>query len=377
VLSLEEAPAAAEVVRRLEDSVVPADLLAVILSSGTSGTQKAVMHTHGGLVRHAFNIAEFDSLPRGRRTFTSAPFFWVGGLVPGILVHIYLGGTLLMLERLDPDEAFDFIDHERPDALFGFSLVERLSTAKRFATADTSWLPEVPVAQQGSRADGSRLNSLGMSETGGVHSAPGPEARRILPDHLRGAFGRALPGMEHRIVVPDTQTELPESQEGEICVRGYSLMHGLYKRERSETFDSDGWYHTRDLGFLRDGYLFFTGRADDQIRTKGANVTPTEVEAALIGTGEVVRACVVGVPDKASGQLVGAYVVPKQPDEFDASGFLAAVATRISSYKVPRRLVVAADIPLLSSGKIDRRRIVADLINSAAVATRQQAQDER
>jgi acyl-CoA synthetase (AMP-forming)/AMP-acid ligase II len=348
-------------VRALEDTVTPADLLAVILTSGTSSTQKAVVHTHGGLVRHAVNIAVHGGLKPGRRTFTSAPFFWVGGLVPGLLVHMYLGGAVLVLERLGPDEMFEFIDRERPDALFGFSLHDRLAQAKRFAAADTSWLPKPAVAHQGSRADGRRHNSLGMSETGGVHSAPGDEANRELPDELRGAFGRAMPGIEHRIVAPGTNVPVPDGVEGEICVRGYSLMDGLYKRERADVFDEDGWYHTRDLGYLRDGYLFFTGRTDDLIKTKGANVSPAEVETALKETGQVDQVCVVGVTDPDAGQLVGAYVVPTALHEFDADGFLVAAAGRLSSYKVPRRLVVADSLPLLTTGKPDKRRIIAEL----------------
>jgi len=77
------------VVRALAETVVPASLLAVILTSGTSGVQKAVVRMHAGLVRHAVNIAAHSGLRPGRRTFTSAPFFWVGGLVPGLLVHMY------------------------------------------------------------------------------------------------------------------------------------------------------------------------------------------------------------------------------------------------------------------------------------------------
>jgi acyl-CoA synthetase (AMP-forming)/AMP-acid ligase II len=349
------------VVRALEETVVPASLLAVILTSGTSGVQKAVVHTHGGLVRHAVNIAAHSGLRPGRRTFTSAPFFWVGGLVPGLLVHMYLGGTVLVLERLDPDHMFDFIDRERPDALFGFSLHDRLAQAERFATTDASWLPEPAVAHQGSRADGSRHNSLGMSETGGVHTAPGNEADRELPDDLRGAFGRAMPGIEHRIVEPGTNDPVPDGVTGEICVRGYSLMDGLYKRERADVFDKDGWYHTRDLGCLREGYLFFVGRADDLIKTKGANVSPAEVEAALKETGLIDQVCVVGVDDADAGQLVGAYVIPAAAGSFDPDSFMQVASGRLSSYKMPRRLVVADRLPVLTTGKVDKRCVVAEL----------------
>src|SRR5690606_8132022 len=99
--------------------------------------------------------------------------------------------------------------------------------------------------------------SLGMTETLGPHTF---EADVPLPPGKEGSFGRPVPGVEHRIVDPETGDDVPAGQVGEVWVRGYSVMAGLHKRERSEVFTPDGWYRTGDAGrFDADGHLFFTG----------------------------------------------------------------------------------------------------------------------
>ena len=145
-------------------------------------------------------------------------------------------------------------------------------------------------------------NSLGMTETMGPHSAPGPEAERILPEEMRGSFGLLVPCVEHRIADPETNATLDEGEVGEVCIRGYSLMNGLYKWERHETFDDDGWYHTGDKGFIRDGYLYFLGRLSEMIKTSGSNVAPREVELLLESFPEVGLAVVRRPPGCRAGR---------------------------------------------------------------------------
>src|SRR5262249_28738816 len=157
---------------------------------------------------------------------------------------------------------------------------------------------------------------------------------------LRGSFGPPVPGMEHRIVDPDTSLDVADGVEGEICVRGDSLMEGLHKRERADTFDPDGWYRTGDRGYLRGGLLFFTGRLTEMIKTGGANVAPREVELAIEALPGVQAAFVVGVPDADRGELVGCLVCPEAGHEVDAAAIRSALAPTLSSYKIPRHILV-------------------------------------
>jgi acyl-CoA synthetase (AMP-forming)/AMP-acid ligase II len=135
----------------------------------------------------------------------------------------------------------------------------------------------------------------------------------------------------------------------------------MYKREREDVFDAEGWYHTGDRGYFRDGYLFFTGRATEMIKTAGNNVAPREVEVALEAFPEIRLALVFGLPDDERGQVVVAGVAPALGATVDVDDVRERVRKELSSYKVPRAIVVLADdeIPLLGSGKPDRRVIAA------------------
>jgi acyl-CoA synthetase (AMP-forming)/AMP-acid ligase II len=200
-----------------------------------------------------------------------------------------------------------------------------------------------------------------MSETCGPHTVARPsDNAKDLPEHLQGSFGPPMFGMEHKIVDPETGHELAEGVEGEICVRGDCLMEGLYKKERRATFDDDGWYHSGDTGYFRDGFLFFTGRRTEMIKTGGANVAPREVELVVESLPGVKAAFVVGIPDASRGQVVGCLVCPDVDCEIDPASITAQLSEQLSSYKIPRRILVVPydDAPWLATGKISKPRVL-------------------
>jgi acyl-CoA synthetase (AMP-forming)/AMP-acid ligase II len=199
-----------------------------------------------------------------------------------------------------------------------------------------------------------------MTETCGPHTYDRMDVD--LPEHLRGSFGHAVPGVEHKIVDPETGATLPPGEVGEICVRGYSLMLGLHKQEREDVFDRDGYYHTGDAGYFdAHGVLFFSARLGEMIKTAGANVTPREVEVVIETFPEVVSAFVVGLPDPVRGQNVAVAVVLKRDAALDADTARARLREELSAYKVPRHwfFVAAEDLPFTDTGKIDKKRLVA------------------
>jgi acyl-CoA synthetase (AMP-forming)/AMP-acid ligase II len=148
-------------------------------------------------------------------------------------------------------------------------------------------------------------------------------------------------------------------------------MQGLYKVEREDAFDADGYYHTGDTGYFdEEGWLFFLGRAGDLIKTAGANVTPREVEVVIDAQVEVKAGYVVGVPDPDRGQNVAAAVILKQGEALDAEKLCARLKEELSAYKVPRHVFFYADgeLPFTDSGKIDKRRLSAMLMERLADA---------
>jgi len=205
-----------------------------------------------------------------------------------------------------------------------------------------------------------RSNSLGMTETLGPHTIDRMDID--LPERLRGSFGHAVPGVEHRIVDPESGAVLPAGESGEICVRGYSLMQGLHKVLLEDTFDADGFYHTGDAGYFdADGVLFFEARLGDLIKTAGANVSPREVEVELEALDEVSSAYVVGLADPTRGQNVAAALVLRPDADFDEAACRQRLRASLSAYKVPRHFFVCekAELPFTDSGKIDKRRLAA------------------
>jgi acyl-CoA synthetase (AMP-forming)/AMP-acid ligase II len=211
---------------------------------------------------------------------------------------------------------------------------------------------------------GLRANLFGMSESFSAHSAE-PINRR-MPDDKLGASGRAVNGIERRVVDPETGEEVPPGEVGELQLRGGALMSGFYKVSRREVFTPDGFYPTHDLALIdADGYLYFVGRTGDMIKTNAANVSRLEVEAALNALPEVDLALVAGLPDAERGQIVAAGVVPAVGASPTEESIRAALRDRLSSFKVPRCIVFVThdDIPRTTTGKV-RLFDLADMITS-------------
>jgi acyl-CoA synthetase (AMP-forming)/AMP-acid ligase II len=343
----------------IECEVTPADPLVIVSTSGATAEPKAVIHTHGAEVRHAWTMAQLYELTPDDRTFTNMPFFWVGGLTVVVLSHMHVGGAVVTIDRMDTKEMLDLIEDARPTRLLGWTLFERLSADPTFADRDLSSIVEMRPPELA--ASGLRHNSLGMTESSGPHTAASRADNAVdLPEHLRGSFGSPVPGVQHKIVDPETGETLADGVEGEICLRGASLMVGLHKKERSETFDEDGWYHTGDKGSFRDGFLFFTGRRTEMIKTGGANVAPREVELAIEALPGVKAAFVVGLPDAERGELVGCLVCPDEGHELDPASITDQLRDQLASYKIPRTIMVVPydSAPWLPTGKVSKPRIV-------------------
>lgn len=346
-----------------EEQVTPADWMVVVFTSGTTALPKAAIHTHGNFLRHGANLGSFLGFDIETKSFCAMPFFWIGGL--GMILNMALAGgsTVICAERFEPDAALDLMDAEQANHIAMWpQLLARLRQHIAATGRDVSRIPALapPDPSVPFTLDPElRHNSLGMTETVGPHSGAGPEKDRVLPEDMRGSFGLLVPCIERRIADPETNETLPDGQEGEVCIRGYSLMAGLYKKERHEAFDADGWYHTGDRGLVRDGYLYFKGRLSEMIKTSGSNVAPREVELALEAFEEVGVAVVLGLPDPQRGEVVSLAMAPAPGASVDAESVLRRLDKELSSYKVPRRFLVLAEteVPYLPSGKPDRLQI--------------------
>jgi acyl-CoA synthetase (AMP-forming)/AMP-acid ligase II len=347
----------------MEDGVSPADDALMIYTSGSTAAPKAVVHTHDTVTRHSFAVSEVVYVKEGDRICAAMPFFWVGGLLATMLPAFHNGATLVCPKSQNPQELVALLRAEQITHLSGWgNVLASIADQSREAADVLQQLKPMTDAQRlfFLREPREQIpNQLGMTETFGHHSSERPNS--TLPPGREGAFGRAMPGVERKIIEPSTGSGLRSGEVGELCIRGYSVMAGLYKVERWKTFDADGWYHTGDKCHIDDeGYLFFHGRYGEMIKTSGANVAPPEVEAVIRAFEEVVDVAVFGTPDPIVGETVCAVVVLKAGESLTVEELKARLRQRLSSFKVPKRIefMEFEQIPRTESGKV-RKHILS------------------
>ena len=341
----------------MEDDVDGADPLAIVYTSGSTSTPKGVVHTHAALLGHQQNLNNIRCLTADDKLFCNSPFFWIGGFAFGLLATLIAGSTLVCSNATDPALTLDLLEAERPTMTNGFAAgIAHLANHPSFAGRDLSSMRRgnlYPIIAPGIRPADPELrhNMLGMTEGGSVVLISGDESDQ--PEERRGSFGNPAPGFETKILEPDAVGV------GELCIRGPYVMQGYYKRSREESFDADGWFHTGDLVRADgDGFIYFVGRLSAMIKTAGANVSAAEVENAIAKvTGA--EAHVVGIPDAERGELVAAVLVRSAQPSFDEAALRERLKDELSAYKIPKRFLAlpSAEVPLLSSGKVDNRQL--------------------
>lgn len=356
--------------RACEATVRAADDLVIIYTSGSTSDPKGIIHIQATAIAHSRFIATQHGWEPTDRVYVPMAFFWVGGLVFGLLGPMQLGVTILTEHRFDAGDVLRLLQSEEATYATGFPHVgPALTNHPDFASTDLSALREgyqqVLLAPERRAEDPSlRVAQLGMTETCSSHTWWPPHEQ--LPESKRGSLGVSAPGYEHKIVDQDGH-EVANGVVGEICVRGVAMMRGIVGRQYSEVFDADGWYHTKDAGYRDDdGHLYFAGRTDDMIKTSGANVAPIEVEAAIGRLDGVRIAYVIGIPDPDKGAVVSAVVVLNEGATAAPDDLVAACRKELAAYKVPKRWVVLSDaekLPYTTTNKIDKARLAALVSN--------------
>jgi fatty-acyl-CoA synthase len=305
----------------------------IVFTSGSTADPKGAVHT----ARARAAVEDAAVLGVGPTTTWGYMPFFAGGLVAVALTTLAAGGAVVLQEIFEPGETLTLLERERVTVFFAWPhQAEALIAHPRFATtarhlhkgvgANTKWAAAIYPPEHHA------TSSFGMTETPPLCCAwpwDAPQALRV------SCHGPAVGSRELRICDPETGAPLPEGHEGEIRVRGPTLMRGYYKQDRAGAFDGDGYFRTGDVGRLDErGALHFVGRLKDVIKSGGANVAAAEVEAVLGAHPAVAVAYAIGVPDPSRGESVGVFVVPK--GAVDADGLVAWCRERLASYKAPR-----------------------------------------
>ena len=370
---LEAAPEVSEeLLAAVEAQVAPADPMVIVYSSGSTAAPKGAVHSQRAVIAHPHNLAQFRDLASDDVCYTPMPLFWVGGLSWTLVAAMHAGATLVFEDRFEPGATLELIERERVTQVLGWPhMAKALMEHPSFGERDLSSVRGGNLAMLKPAADGfdaaPKANSLGMTETLGPHTI---EAKAdALPPGKEGSFGRPVPGVEHRIVDPITGEDCPVGVDGELWLRGYSLMLSVNKVDRADTFTPDGWYRTGDGGhFDTDGHFYYRGRLGEVIKSSGMNVTPRDVEIELESLDGVALAFVTGIDGGSRGQDVVAAVAlaPDAPAGRTEDEIRAELKARVANYLVPRHVEVFAsteELPWLDSGKVDRRALTQVLID--------------
>ncbi len=361
---------ARRIVDPMTETVTAADLLVIMFTSGSSGPPKGVMHSHGSALGAVQAGLAARCIAADTRLYLPMPFFWVGGFGSGVLSTLLAGATLVTEQIPRPETTLRLLESERVTLFRGWpDQAETLARHADAVGADLSalqagslqaLLPPDQRAQPGARA-----TLFGMTEAFGPYC--GYPADTDMPTTAWGSCGKPFPGMEVRIVDPDSGDPVAAGTAGIIQIRGPHTLRGICGRSREDLFTADGFYPTGDLGHLDgDGFLFYHGRSDDMFKVSGATVYPNEVERALRTIDGVDNAYVTNVPG-AAGERVGAAVVCGT-QALTAEQLRGSARKLLSAFKVPTIWLLLDsddDVPRRSTGKVDTHRLRDMLANAS------------
>ena len=354
------------------------DLPCVLLyTSGTTAAPKAAVLRHRHLMSYLLGTVEFASADEGDSTLVSVPPYHVAG-VANLLSNLYAGRRIIYLDRFDPETWLRIVRDEKvtqamvvPTMLA--QIVSHLGSAEDADTPSLKTLSyggarmPAPVLNRALELFPTTgfVNAYGLTETSSTIALLGPEDHRAAfaaedPEARArlGSVGRLVPGIELE-VRDDDGNPLGAGRTGLLFLRGEQIS-GEYAGVTLP--EDDGWFPTRDRGWIDDeGYVFVAGRADDTIIRGGENIAPAEIEDVLISHDGIVDAVVVGLPDDQWGQRLVAVVVAGPGDETGAEELRELVRTRLRSSKTPEAIEFWPELPRTDTGKLLRRNVVARL----------------
>jgi len=357
-----------ELDERLE-SLDPHDVINMQYTSGTTGFPKGVMLTHNNIVNNAYQVAQCMKLGEGDRLCIPVPFFHCFGCVMSTLACVTVGATMVPVVEFHPKRVLETVAAERCTALHGVPtmFIAELNDPD-FGKYDLSSLRTGIMAGSPCPVEVMKavINKMGMTDItiayGQTESSPViTQTRTDDPLELRvETVGRALPGVEVKIVEPGTSNEVPPGVQGELCTRGYHVMKGYYNNPEAtnEAIDQDGWLHTGDLATMdENGYCRITGRLKDMIIRGGENIYPREIEEFLYKHPKILDVQIVGVPDKTYGEEVMAWIILKDGETATAEEIREFCRGNISRHKIPRYIEFVDSYPMTASGKIQKFKL--------------------
>jgi len=341
-----------------------ADTAVILYTSGTTGTPKGAELTHHNMAENCRCSTELMRVTEHDMIFGALPLFHSFGQTCCLNNAVHVGACLTLLPRFEPTKALEIIQRDKVTLFEGVPTMYHAmlnhpargdydAASLQICVSGGSAMP-VEVMRGFEEAFGCViLEGYGLSETSPVASFNHLERER-----KPGSIGTPIRGVEMK-VVDDECREVAAGEVGEIAVRGHNVMKGYWRRpEETEKAIRDGWLLTGDMAWRDDdGFFFIVDRKKDMIIRGGFNVYSREVEEVLYEHPAVLEAAVIGIPDDALGEEVGAALVRRPGAETDADEIRAFVKDRVAAYKYPRRIWFTEELPKNTTGKVLKRQI--------------------
>jgi acyl-CoA synthetase (AMP-forming)/AMP-acid ligase II len=349
-------------------------------TSGTTGAPKGALLHHRGLVANAHFVTERLEFPAGGTWISAMPLFHTSGSAMAVLGCAAMRATYVLCQSFDPELMLQSLQDWRGDCLVGVpTMLIAIAEHPRFAEFDISSCSL--IMSGGSTVPSDLVRRLEATFNAGFSIVFGQtEASPVITqtsphdtvEDKANTIGRPLPQVEVKIIDPGTGEILPVGAQGELCARGYLVMHEYYDMPEATAaaIDPDGWLHTGDLATMdARGYFTITGRLKDMIIRGGENIYPREIEEVLFSHPRVSEVAVVGVPDPKWGEQVAAVLRVSDPADPPRSQELHDFCRlHLAPHKTPRFWYQTSEFPLTGSGKVQKYRVVA-LIADGAYAT--------
>jgi fatty-acyl-CoA synthase len=345
------------------------DVVNMQYTSGTTGFPKGVMLSHYNIINNGFATGECMKYTQDDRLLVCVPLFHCFGCVLAMCAVITHGCTMVFVEEFDPLMVLASVQKEKCTALYGVPtmFIAELNHPM-FNMFDLSSLRTGIMA--GSLCPIETMNQVMEKMNcrdliivyGLTESSPGMTATRVTdaPEIRATTVGTNYPGVEVRVVDPETGEECPPEKQGEICCRGYNVMKGYYNNPEAtaKAIDKDGWLHSGDLAVkTSDGFYRITGRIKDMIIRGGENIYPREIENYLYQMPQIEMVEVAGIQDEKYGEIVGAFVKLRAGKTLTQEEVQEFCRGQISRHKIPKHVIFVDEFPKTASGKIQKYKL--------------------
>ncbi|MEM8974963.1 MAG: AMP-binding protein [Pseudomonadota bacterium] len=359
-----------DALRARELSLSAEDPINIQYTSGTTGQPKGATLTHHNMVNNAIFIGRHQDFTASDRLCLPVPLFHCFGNVLGTLSALIYGTTIVMPgEAFDPKSTLEAIHQERCTALYSVPMMFiAILNHPDFANYDLSSLRTgvsgaAPCPAEVMKDVVAKMHMTELTICYGMTETSPISTQTKIGDDLERqceTVGTLMPHLECKIVNPATGQIVSRGEEGEYCVRGYSVMAGYWQNPEatSSAIDSNGWMHSGDLAVMRDdGYIKIVGRAKDIIIRGGENIQPRDVEEFFHTLPEVEDVQVIGVPDETYGEAVCAWIKLTTKADTTSEALQAACKGNIATFKIPKHIRFVEDFPMTASGKVQKFRM--------------------